>query len=117
MSNNSLKVEQQLRKTGFKVLIVFAVLISAIIVITRPNNPLIAWVLTTTWFTLAIIALLLPRYDLWCAKIWVLVSVPLIPILILFNGIIPATLISLAIICCDYYRKFYIVGSPLRCSI
>ena len=114
MSNNSSKVEQQLRKTGFKVLIVFAVLISAIIVITRPNNPLIAWVLTTTWFTLAIIALLLPRYDLWCAKIWVLVSVPLIPILILFNGIIPATLISLATIfpvmlVKQYWRLFAVI--------
>jgi signal transduction histidine kinase/CheY-like chemotaxis protein len=98
MSNNSSKVEQQLRTTGFKVMLGFAVLISAIIVITEPNNPLIAWVITFTWFTLAVIALIRPKYNHWCAKSWVLISVPLVPLIILFNGIIPATLISLATI-------------------
>jgi signal transduction histidine kinase/CheY-like chemotaxis protein len=96
MSNNSSKVEQKLRSAGFKVMIGFAVLISAIIVITEPHNPLIAWIITITWFTLAAIALFRPRYNNWCAKSWVLISVPLVPLIILFNGIIPATLISLA---------------------
>jgi signal transduction histidine kinase/CheY-like chemotaxis protein len=98
MSNNSSKVEQQLRTTGFKVMLGFALIISAIIVITEPNNPLIAWVITFTWFILAAIALIRPEYNHWCAKSWVLLSVPLAPILILSNGLIPATLISLATI-------------------
>lgn len=98
MPNNSSKVEQQLRTTGFKVMLGFALIISAIIVITEPNNPLIAWVITFTWFILAAIALIRPKYNHWCAKSWVLISVPLVPLIILFNGLIPATLISLATI-------------------
>jgi signal transduction histidine kinase/ActR/RegA family two-component response regulator len=98
MHNNSSRVEQQLRSAGFKVLFGFALLISAIILFTKPNNALIAWIITGTWFTLSVIALLRPQYNLWCAKIWVLISVPLIPILVLLNGIVPATLISLATI-------------------
>ncbi|PKG98469.1 ATP-binding protein [Paraglaciecola sp. MB-3u-78] len=114
MSNNSSKVEQQLRTTGFKVMLGFAVLISAIIVITEPNNPLIAWIITITWFILAAIALIRPKYNHWCAKSWVLISVPLAPILILSNGLIPATLISLGTIfpvmlVKHYWRLFAVI--------
>jgi signal transduction histidine kinase/CheY-like chemotaxis protein len=114
MSNNSSKVEQQLRTAGFKVMIGFAFLISAIIVITEPNNPLIAWIITLTWFTLAVIALFIPRYNHWCAKSWVLLTVTLAPILILYNGLIPATLISLATIfpvmlVKHYWRLFAVI--------
>jgi signal transduction histidine kinase/CheY-like chemotaxis protein len=114
MPNNSLKVEQQLRHAGFKVLLGFALLISAIIIFTKPNNALIAWVITCTWFTLSVVALFRPQYNLWCAKSWVLISVPLIPVLILFNGIVPATLISLATIfpvmlVKHYWRLFSVI--------
>jgi hypothetical protein len=114
MSHNSSKIEQQLRTTGFKVMIGFAFLISAIIIITEPNNPLIAWVITFTWFTLAAIALFRPRYNHWCAKTWVLLTVTLAPILILSNGLIPATLISLATIfpvmlVKHYWRLFAVI--------
>jgi signal transduction histidine kinase/CheY-like chemotaxis protein len=114
MSNNSSKVEQQLRTTGFKVMLGFALIISAIIVITEPNNPLIAWVITCTWFTLAAIALFRPQYNHWCAKSWVLISVPLVPLIILSNGLIPATLISLATIfpvmlVKHYWRLFAVI--------
>jgi signal transduction histidine kinase/CheY-like chemotaxis protein len=114
MPNNSSKVEQQLRTTGFKVMLGFALIISAIIVITEPNNPLIAWVITFTWFILAAIALIRPKYNHWCAKSWVLISVPLAPILILSNGLIPATLISLATIfpvmlVKHYWRLFSVI--------
>jgi signal transduction histidine kinase/CheY-like chemotaxis protein len=116
MSNNSSKVEQQLRTTGFKVMLGFAFIISAIIVMTEPNNPLIAWVITFTWFILAAIALIRPKYNHWCAKSWVLISVPLALILILSNGIIPATLISLATIFSvmlvkHYWRLFAVIIS------
>ena len=98
MPNNSSKVENKLRRTGFKVLIAFSLLISAIIIIAKPNNAYIAWTITISWFFLAIIALYVPRYSESCAKAWVLISVPIIPFLILTNGIVPATLISLATI-------------------
>ena len=114
MSNNATKVEQQLRTTGFKVMMGFALLISAIIIITELNNPLIAWVVTFTWFTLAAIALFRPRYNDWCAKSWVLLSAIMAPILILSNGLIPATLISLATIfpvmlVKNYWRLFAVI--------
>jgi signal transduction histidine kinase/ActR/RegA family two-component response regulator len=114
MSNNASKVEQQLRTTGFKVMIGFALIISAIIVIAEPNNSLIAWVITFTWFTLAAIALFRPRYDYWCARSWVLLSVIISPILILSNGLVPATLISLATIfpvmlVKNYWRLFAVI--------
>jgi signal transduction histidine kinase len=114
MFNNLSKVEQQLRTTGFKVMLGFAFIISAIIVMTEPNNPLIAWVITFTWFILAAIALIRPKYDHWCAKSWVLISVPLALILILSNGLIPATLISLATIfpvmlVKHYWRLFAVI--------
>lgn len=114
MSNNSTKVELQLRNTGFKVLMGFAILISGIIVISKPNNALLSWVITGSWFLLPTIAFLKPTYSDWCAKVWVLVSVPLIPLLIFFNGIVPATLISLAIIfpvmlVKDYWRLISVI--------
>ena len=114
MSNNSSKVEQQLRTTGFKVMIGFTLIISAIIIMAEPNSPLIAWVITFIWFTLAVIALFKPRYNHWCAKSWVLISVPLAPIIILSNGILPATLIPLATIfpvmlVKHYWRLFAVI--------
>lgn len=114
MSNNISKVEQQLRTTGFKVMIGFSLLISAIIVISEPNNPLIACVITFAGFTLAAIALFRPRYNHWCAKIWVIITVILAPILILYNGLIPATLISLGTIfpvmlVKHYWRLFAVI--------
>jgi hypothetical protein len=98
VSDNSSRVEQQLRTTEFRVMLGFALLISIIITITEPNNPFIAWVVTLTWFTLSAIALFRPQHYHLCAKSWVLISVPLAPALILLNGIVPATLLSLGIL-------------------
>jgi signal transduction histidine kinase/CheY-like chemotaxis protein len=114
MSDNTSKVEQQLRHIGFKVLIGFVVVISAVIIIAKPSNTLIAWTMTSCWLLLAILALSKPAYDEWFAKVWVLVSVPLIPTLIFYNGIIPASLISLATIfpvmlVKGYWRLFSVI--------
>lgn len=96
MSNNSSKVEYKLRRSGFKVLLAFSILISAIIIIAKPNNVYIAWLIASSWFVLSATALWKPSFSEFCAKTWVFVSIPIIPFLILTNGIIPATLISLA---------------------
>ncbi len=114
MVNNSSRVEQQLRIAGFKVMLICCFIISAIIVITKPNNLLIAWIITFGSLILSTIALLMPRYSLWCAKIWVLIAVPLAPILILSNGVIPATLLSLGAILPvmlvkHYWRLFAVI--------
>jgi signal transduction histidine kinase/CheY-like chemotaxis protein len=114
MSLNSSIVEQKLRQTGFKVLIVFAILIWGIILMASPNNVFIAWFISFSWFSLACYALLKPAYSKTCAKVWVIISVPVIPILVLANGIVPATLISIAtlfpvILVKDYWRVFSVV--------
>jgi signal transduction histidine kinase len=114
MVNNSSRVEQQLRIAGFKVMLICCFIISVIIVITKPNNLLIAWIITFGSLILSTIALSRPRYSFWCAKIWVLIAVPLAPILILSNGVIPATLLSLGAILPvmlvkHYWRLFAVI--------
>jgi signal transduction histidine kinase/CheY-like chemotaxis protein len=114
MVNNSSRVEQQLRIAGFKVMLICCFIISAIIVITKPNNLLIAWIITFGCLILSTIALSRPRYSFLCAKIWVLIAVPLAPVLILSNGVIPATLLSLGAILPvmlvkHYWRLFAVV--------
>ena len=113
MANNTSRVEQQLRIAGFKVMLICGLIISAIIVITKPNNLLIAWIVTFACLILSTIALFSPRYSFWCAKIWVLIAVPSAPILILSNGAIPATLLSLGailpVMLVKHYWRFFAV--------
>ncbi|WP_250207431.1 ATP-binding protein [Alteromonas oceanisediminis] len=51
-----------------------------------------------SWFVLSVLAIARPRYNKWLAKLWVVFSVPLVPFLVLLNGIVPVTLIPLATI-------------------
>jgi hypothetical protein len=41
--SKSTKVDVLLRKTGFKVVIVFSIIMALVIVVTAPSNRLIAW--------------------------------------------------------------------------
>ena len=89
-------------------------IISVIIIITEPDNPLIVCVIIFTCYTLAAISLLRPHYNEWCAKSWMWLSVILAPILILSNGLIPATLIMLTIVfpvmlVKHYWRLFAVI--------
>jgi signal transduction histidine kinase len=96
--SNSTKVEMLLRETGFKVLIVLCIVMSVVIYMASPNNIFVAIAFPIFWILLSIAALYKPIYSSLCAKVWVLFSVPMAIILILLNGIVPATLISLATI-------------------
>jgi signal transduction histidine kinase/ActR/RegA family two-component response regulator len=96
--SNSTKVEMLLRETGFKALIVLCIVMSVVIYMASPNNIFVAIAFQIFWILLSIAALYKPIYSSLCAKVWVLFSVPMAIILILLNGIVPATLISLATI-------------------
>ena len=94
MLTNASKVEAMLRETGFKVLIVFCILIALVIIATEPQNAIFAWAFPIFWFLLSIIGLYKKKYSNVCAKIGVVLSVPSTLVLVLFNGIFPATLNS-----------------------
>jgi signal transduction histidine kinase/CheY-like chemotaxis protein len=96
--SNSTKVEMLLRETGFKALIVLSMVMSVVVYVTSPNNILIAIAFPVFWILLSIAALYKPMYSSLCAKLWVLFSVPMAIMLVLLNGLVPATLISLATI-------------------
>jgi signal transduction histidine kinase len=94
---------------------------SLVILVTAPSNRLIAWTFPIFWLLISIIGLYKPNYSSLCAKVWVLFSVPMGIILVLFNGLMPATLISIATIIpvmltTGYWRiisVFFIAGSTL----
>jgi len=95
---NTNKVESLLRETGFKVLIVFCILISLVIIAAAPQNPFFAWAFPISWFLLSIIGLYEKSYGSVCAKVWAIITVPSTLVLVLLNGIFPATLVSLVTI-------------------
>lgn len=95
---NTSKVEALLRETGFKVLIIFSVLIALVIIAAAPQNPIFAWAFPISWFLLSIIGLSKKSDASLCAKVWVILTVPSALILVLLNGIFPATLVSLVTI-------------------
>jgi signal transduction histidine kinase/ActR/RegA family two-component response regulator len=96
--NNSIKVQELIRQTGFKVLIVFSIIIAFVVLVTAPQNPLFAWAFPVFWFLISAIGAYKKAYGELCAKAWVLLTVPSTLILVLLNGIFPATLVSLAAI-------------------
>ncbi len=118
---NTSKIENLLRQTGFKVLFVFCIIISLVIIAAEPQNLLLAWAFPLLWFLLSIIALAKESCAALCAKIWVIATVPSALALVLLNGIFPATLISLATIfpvmlTKGYWRNisiFFIASSTL----
>ncbi|MFT4732771.1 MAG: signal transduction histidine kinase, partial [Gammaproteobacteria bacterium] len=84
-----------LRETGFKALIALSLVMAVVVCVASPKNILIAAVFPVFWISLSIAALYKPTYSELCAKIWVLFSAPLVVALVLLNGLLPATLISL----------------------
>jgi len=98
VSNTSVLVEEKFRITGFKVLLVLSVLLIAVIFYRLPNNLFIAITFPTVWCLISVFALTKQKYSLLLGKVWVLFTVPLVPVLILTNGLVPAALLSLGAI-------------------
>ena len=96
--NPSKCIEEKFRIIGFKVIFILAVLIAAVVFISSPSNIFIAIIFPAAWFTLSSLALYKPSSSQLLARVWVIFTVPLVPFLVLSNGIIPATLVSLGAI-------------------
>nr|WP_297349509.1 ATP-binding protein [uncultured Glaciecola sp.] len=95
-----------------------SIVMSVVIYITSPSHISVAIAFPVVWISLSIAALYKPIYSSLCAKIWVLLSVPMAIMLVLLNGLVPATLVSLATIFPIMLTKGYwrIVSASLIAS-
>lgn len=98
MSGSLSDVTSKLRQTGFGILLAFSVLITIAIVFNRPENLFVAVILALMWFIVALIGLWVPNHGDVIAKVWALFSIPIVPCLVLSNGLLPATLIPIGTI-------------------
>ena len=92
------EVTTLLRKAGFKVLFLFSVLILVVIAIARPDNVYVACFYGLSWFFIAIAGLSYPVYSAPLSKLWALLTIPFAPLLVISNGLMPATLVPIATI-------------------
>lgn len=91
-------VKLSLRRSGFRLMAVFAVLIGIVIVISQPTNTMLAFACSVWCLLTSCAALYFERHSQTIANIWALLTVPIAPILVLSNGLLPATLIPLIVI-------------------
>ncbi|GGW95929.1 ATP-binding protein [Alteromonas halophila] len=94
--SNTALIEQRLRNAGFYILAGFSIVITGVILFARPPSLVIALSFPAAWLLMALAALYWPKYSLAIAKVWALQSAIVAPLLVLENGILPATLIPLA---------------------
>lgn len=97
-NQSSTLIEEKLRLMGFRILLVLSIVIAVVVFLQSPNNFVIAILFPSVWFVLSTISLFKKNYSSILAKIWVLFTVPLVPFLVLSNGMSPATLVSLGAI-------------------
>ena len=76
----------------------FAVLIGIVIVISQPQNPMLALSASAWCLLTSCAALYFEKHAQNIAKVWALVAIPIAPILVFNNGILPASLIPLIVI-------------------
>ncbi|NMH61458.1 ATP-binding protein [Alteromonas ponticola] len=91
-------VKLKLRTAGFKILAGFSLVIIIAVSTSLPANPWIAFCFPIVWLILSIMALIKPAYADFAVKTWVLLTTPAAPLLVLANGLLPATLVSIATI-------------------
>jgi len=91
-------VKLSLRRSGFRLMALFAVLIGIVIVISQPQNPMLALSASAWCLLTSCAALYFEKHAQNIAKVWALVAIPIAPILVFNNGILPASLIPLIVI-------------------
>lgn len=91
-------VTSALRSAGFKILLVFSLLILVVIALAQPKNVYVALYFGISWFAFAVVGISLPHYRERLAKLWALMTMPVAPYLVISNGILPATLVPIAAI-------------------
>ncbi|MDB2331446.1 ATP-binding protein [Alteromonas sp.] len=91
-------VKLSLRRSGFRLMALFAVLIGIVIVISQPQNAMLALSFSAWCLLTSCAALYFEKHAQNIAKVWALVAIPIAPIIVFNNGILPATLIPLIVI-------------------
>lgn len=92
------EITTALRSAGFKILLVFSLLILVVIVIAQPQNVYVASFFGLSWCAISIAGISLPTYREWLAKLWAVLTIPVAPYLVISNGLLPATLVPIATI-------------------
>ncbi|GFD92494.1 hypothetical protein KUL156_09720 [Alteromonas sp. KUL156] len=87
-----------LRIAGFKILLVFSLLILAVIAFTQPKNVYVASFFSLSWCAIAVAGVTLRHCREVLAKLWALLTIPVAPYLVISNGLMPATLVPIATI-------------------
>jgi signal transduction histidine kinase len=92
------EVTSALQKAGFKILLVFSLLILAVIVIAQPQNVYVAVFFGLSWFAISVAGIIFSNYKEPLAKLWAILTIPVAPYLVISNGLMPATLVPIATI-------------------
>ena len=92
------EVTSALQKAGFKILLVFSLLILAVIVIAQPQNVYVAVFFGLSWCAISIAGTIFSNYKEPLAKLWAILTIPVAPYLVISNGLMPATLVPIATI-------------------
>lgn len=92
------EVTLALQSAGFKILLVFSLLILAVIAVSQPQNIYVASFFGLFWCAIAIIGIIRPLYSEHLAKFWAVLTIPVAPYLVISNGLMPATLVPIAAI-------------------
>lgn len=91
-------VAQDLRHAGFRILLVFSLLIALAVILVPPENVLVASINVFIWIGTALLGLRFPSYGEAIAKLWTLIVIPVGAYLIIQNGLLPAALIPMVAI-------------------
>ncbi|BCO17800.1 hypothetical protein KUC3_06570 [Alteromonas sp. KC3] len=91
-------VAQDLRHAGFRILLVFSLLIALAVILGPPENVLVASINVFIWIGTALLGLRFPSYGEAIAKLWTLIVIPVGAYLIIQNGLLPAALIPMVAI-------------------
>ena len=83
------------RETGFKTIVIFSIINIAIVELVAPYSKLFPLFFLTLIFLSAVIGLYKPNLSVFCAKFLLVCSGPMVIALILTNGIMPVTSLSI----------------------
>ena len=88
-------IRKSLRRGGFQLMAFFSAIIIVVIVLARPDNVVIALCIGIWSLVTSCAALYFQSSSASIAKMWALATCPAAPIIIVVNGILPASLIPL----------------------
>ncbi|NDW21814.1 ATP-binding protein [Alteromonas hispanica] len=104
---------KSLRRVGFQLMAVFSLIMIVVIVVARPDNIAIALSLGIWCFVASCAALYCRKHSASIAKLWALVTCPFAPVIVVINGLLPASLIPLMTL----FPIVFLTGKWRLCSM